>query len=81
MSLKGQGENQVTAGLIPVTINGEGREIPAGNSVTELLQFLDLPADRVAVELNKAIVRKRNWRETFVAPEAHVEIVEFVGGG
>ena len=55
--------------------------VPAGCSVVALLQHLELPPDRVAVELNKAIVRKRDWDATFVGPAANLEIVEFVGGG
>jgi thiamine biosynthesis protein ThiS len=42
---------------------------------------LNVPLDRVAIELNKAIVRKRDWENTPVAPGSHIEIVEFVGGG
>ena len=66
---------------IAVWINGEQREIPGGSSVTSLLEWLEISGDRVAVELNKSIVRKRDWREAEVAAGSHIEIVEFVGGG
>jgi thiamine biosynthesis protein ThiS len=33
------------------------------------------------VELNKTIVRKREWCNAAVPPGAKLEIVEFVGGG
>jgi thiamine biosynthesis protein ThiS len=67
--------------MLHVIVNGETREITPGQSVSGLLQSLNIPSDRVAVELNKAIVRKRDWGSTLVAPDSQIEIVEFVGGG
>jgi len=67
--------------LINVQVNGEARRVPAEHSVAALLTWLEVPSERVAVELNKAIVRKRDWTTTRVEGEACVEIVEFVGGG
>ena len=67
--------------LIDVEVNGETRRVPARQSVAALLAWLDLPFERVAVELNRAIVRKRDWSSTRVEGGASVEIVEFVGGG
>jgi len=64
-----------------VFVNGELREFPAGQSIASLLHSLGIPSDRVAVELNKTIVRKRDWDTTLVAPNSQIEIVEFVGGG
>ena len=73
--------NQQTGAEIRVTVNGEEREIPEGGSVAELLRLLSLPLDRVAVEVDKSIVRKREWDATTVLPGSRVEVVEFVGGG
>lgn len=67
--------------VVAITVNGERREIPAQQSIVTLLQHLELPADRVAVELNKTLIRKRDWAATAVADGARLEIVEFVGGG
>ena len=64
-----------------VVINGVRKSVPSGLTVTALLQILDVPLDRVAVELNKSIVRKRNWEQTNVPGGAQIEIVQFVGGG
>ncbi|HEX3682549.1 MAG TPA: sulfur carrier protein ThiS [Bryobacteraceae bacterium] len=66
---------------IPVWINGELKEVPPEQSVAELLAWLGIAADRVAVELNQTIVRRRDWRQALVPGGSHVEIVEFVGGG
>ncbi|MBV9759445.1 MAG: sulfur carrier protein ThiS [Acidobacteriaceae bacterium] len=67
--------------LIPVLVNGERKEAPLGQSVADLLDWLQLSSDRVAVEMNRCIVRKRDWSQTMVASGAEIEIVEFVGGG
>lgn len=66
---------------VEISVNGEVREIPEGFSVAELLTMLELPSDRVAVELNKSIVRKRDWANTAIPSGARLEVVEFVGGG
>ncbi len=66
---------------IKVMINGEFREVPANQCVAALLDWLNVPSDRVAVELNKSIVRRRDWETADVGDGARVEIVEFVGGG
>ena len=66
---------------IPVSINGEPKLITANQTVAGLLNTLNLPADRIAVEMDKVLVRKRDWTIVTVAPGARIEIVEFVGGG
>lgn len=66
---------------IQIQINGETKSVPGGSSVEALLDWLAIGRDRVAVELNKSIVRKRDWSETVVEPGSQIEIVEFVGGG
>lgn len=55
--------------------------MPPQKSVTELLAFIGVGLDRVAVELNKSIVRQRDWDRITVPNGAQIEVVEFVGGG
>jgi thiamine biosynthesis protein ThiS len=66
---------------IGITVNGERRSVPAGLNVREVLSRLGVAADRVAVEMNREIVRKAEWETTVVPDGASLEIVEFVGGG
>jgi thiamine biosynthesis protein ThiS len=35
----------------------------------------------VAIELNRAIVKRELWSDAIVADGAEIEIVQFVGGG
>ena len=62
-------------------INGEVREVPASANVRELLDNLGIKPDRIAVELNRAIVKRRDWDGTALKDLDKVEIVQFVGGG
>lgn len=67
--------------LIEVRVNGELKTVPSAATVASLLDEFEIASDRVAVELNKAIVRKRDWGQTLVPSGSEIEIVEFVGGG
>jgi thiamine biosynthesis protein ThiS len=71
-------ENQVT---LNVTINGERRSFPAQNTLIDMVRALNLEPERVAIELNRAIVKREFWTSTAIDEGAEVEIVQFVGGG
>jgi sulfur carrier protein len=66
---------------IEVVLNGEPRSVPAGLTVDRLLVFLGMDPSRVAVELDRAIIRKPDWPATEVSGGAQLEVVWFVGGG
>ena len=67
--------------MLEIVVNGEARSVPDGTSIEELLGQLGIPADRVAVELNRAIIKAPLWKGTLLEAGAKVEIVHFVGGG
>jgi sulfur carrier protein len=64
-----------------VFINGETREIDTEMSLSDLLKQLSLPSERIAIELNKEVVRRRNWETIQIKEADRIEIVHFVGGG
>ena len=66
---------------IQVVVNGKPRDVPEGANITELLRVLEIDPSRVAVELNREIVRKPDWESAEVRDGAQVEVVWFVGGG
>jgi sulfur carrier protein len=66
---------------IEIVLNGEPRRIPQGLNVAGLLKFLEIDGGKVAVELNREIVRKPEWESANVGEGAQVEVVWFVGGG
>ncbi len=67
--------------MIRVTVNGETRELVTGETLHSLVQKLDLPADRLAIELDRKIIKPVHWPETLIRDGAEIEIVHFVGGG
>ena len=66
---------------IGIVLNGEPRRVPDGLNVAALLKYLEIDGQKVAVELNREIVRKPDWESAAVREEAQVEVVWFVGGG
>jgi thiamine biosynthesis protein ThiS len=64
-----------------VYVNGESREIQGNPSLAELITELDLPAARIAVEVNREVVRRGEWGSRMLQDEDKIEIVHFVGGG
>jgi sulfur carrier protein len=73
--------NQSQAMQNRVTVNGEGRSFPPGASLVDVVRALGLEPERVAVELNRAIVKRASWASTTLEDGAEIEIVQFVGGG
>ena len=66
---------------VTIKVNGEILSVPAGASVADLLERLGVATPRVAVERNKDIVPKADYRATALAEGDEFEVVELVGGG
>lgn len=49
--------------------------------MAQVVNALDLKADRIAVEHNGEIAPRTGWGEVFVADGDRLEVVHFVGGG
>lgn len=64
-----------------VVVNEEAREVPEGTTVAGLIEHLRLPAERLALELNREVVPRARWPEVVLVEGDRVEVVHFVGGG
>ena len=62
-------------------INGEERSFSDGLTLAAVVEQLGVKPDRVALELNKIIVRRDAWAATRLRDGDRLEIVHFVGGG
>jgi sulfur carrier protein len=68
-------------GLIKIQLNGKLQDVPQGLTLADLLAWLKLSADRLAVERNLEIVPRSLWAETPIHDGDRLEVVHFVGGG
>jgi sulfur carrier protein len=64
-----------------VEVNGESRDVPASITLAEFVAQLALAPERLAIELNRQVVRRAHWSQTILKDGDRVEIVHFVGGG
>ena len=64
-----------------MTVNGEEREVATGTTVAGLITLLEITDTRVAVEVNKHLVRRAQHAEHVLADGDVVEVVTLVGGG
>ena len=64
-----------------ITVNGEVKQLEKPISLDRLLELFSLPSQRIAVELNRQVVRKKDWGDTIINDPDRIEVVHFVGGG
>lgn len=64
-----------------VQVNGDVKDIPEALTLDALVDFLQLPQDRLAVERNREVVRRPDWAATILSDGDQLEIIHFVGGG
>lgn len=63
-----------------ITVNGESVDVPPGETVRSLLAGRNLAPEKVAVELNRRLLKTDRYDEPLKEDDA-IEIVTFVGGG
>lgn len=66
---------------IRISLNGEARDLDEGLDLLALVRSLGLDPERVAVELDRRIVKRADWPATTLREGSEVEVVQFVGGG
>ncbi len=63
-----------------IIVNGDERQIDPAATISTLLKQSGLTPDKVAVELNRRLLRSEKY-DTPLSEGDHIEIVTFVGGG
>ena len=63
-----------------INVNGQPREVTDGTTVAQLIEQNNLTPQKVAVELNRRLIRTEKYDTPLKAGD-EVEIVTFVGGG
>lgn len=64
-----------------IYLNGESKDLEQSSTLLDLVNELNLPSQRIAIELNRNVVRRRDWESTTLKEDDRIEIVHFVGGG
>jgi thiamine biosynthesis protein ThiS len=64
-----------------IQLNGQAHDVPGPVAIDALLETLGLDPRLVAVERNRAVVRRAEYAQTTIEANDEIEIVAFVGGG
>jgi thiamine biosynthesis protein ThiS len=64
-----------------IQLNGEPAELGEGLTLQRLLDQLNIPAGRVACEVNLKIIKRAFYPETLLQEGDTVEIIQAIGGG
>ncbi len=66
---------------IKIIVNGKQITIKLKFSVKNLIDKLKLPVGKVAIELNREIINKKNVNKIYLKNGDKIEVVHFIGGG
>ena len=66
---------------IKIKINGKTNKIDDKTKLSDLIKNLKVPVKKVAIELNRKIVDKKNLNKINLKVNDKIEIVHFIGGG
>ncbi|WP_075522804.1 sulfur carrier protein ThiS [Candidatus Pelagibacter communis] len=66
---------------IKIRVNGKIKIIIDKLTLYQLLNDLNIPITKVAIELNKEIVNKKKLKKMKLKNKDIIEIVHFIGGG
>ena len=66
---------------IKIKINGKINRIDDKTKLSSLMKNLKVPLKKVAIELNREIVDKKNLNKINLRTNDKIEIVHFIGGG
>ena len=66
---------------IKIKINGKNIYVEEDLKVSSLIKKLDIPLNKVAIELNNKIIDKKKLKNITLKNKDKLEIVHFIGGG
>jgi len=67
---------------VHLIINGKDHDdLPDGMSLLDLITHLELPERKIAIERNREVVPKSNYRDVTLENHDVLEIIHFIGGG
>ena len=66
---------------IKIKVNGKFKTVLNNSKLFDLLNNLNIPIKKVAIELNQEIIDKKRANNIKLKKNDKIEIVHFIGGG
>ncbi len=66
---------------IKIKVNGKVKTVLNNSKLSDLINKLNLPLKKVAIELNREIIDKKRTSNIKLKKDDKIEIVHFIGGG
>ena len=66
---------------IKIKVNGKVKTVLNNSKLSEILNNLNIPIKKVAIELNQEIIDKKKLNKKILKKGDKIEIVHFIGGG
>jgi thiamine biosynthesis protein ThiS len=66
---------------VNIVLNGEPKQVDDARTLQQLLDALQIPAGRVACEVNLKIIKRAFYPDTLLKEGDTVEIIQAIGGG
>ena len=66
---------------IKINLNGKTLFLGKDTSLFKVIKKTKLQPNKIAIELNRKIINKKNMNKIFLKNKDKVEIVHFIGGG
>ena len=74
-------QTETDGSTIAVVANGKTYMQPVGSTVADLINFFQINAQRVVVQLDGTIISREAFTQTVLQDGCRLEIVTLVGGG
>ena len=66
---------------IKIKLNGKVIQVNKGINLANLINILNFPLNKIAIEKNNLIVEKKKINRIFLKSNDKIEVVHFIGGG
>jgi len=67
--------------MTQIDVNGAPCSVPAGQTLSGLLEQLGMAAQGIALAVNREVVPRQQWLERRLQQNDKVDIVRAIGGG
>ena len=66
---------------IKINLNGRPLSVPNGTTIYNIIKKIKAQPNKIAIELNRKIIKKKNISKIHLKNKDNLEIVHFIGGG